>query len=273
MQNRDYQRISQAVDYLVSHYSTKPSLQQLASEMAMSEYHLQRLFSQWVGLSPKRFMQYCTLQHAKHCLARSQSQLELAGDLGLSGPSRLYDLYVTLEAVTPEQAKSQGEGLEIGYGVATSPFGQVLIATTERGICHMGFVEDDSDPLQSLRAAWPKANLVIKPMQALAEQIFTPSEQPRALHLWVKGSNFQVQVWQALLKIPFGERYSYQQLAQQLGRPTASRAVANAVGRNQLAYLIPCHRVIRASGVVGGYRWGEQRKQVMLARESALKHA
>ncbi|BEU03941.1 methylated-DNA--protein-cysteine methyltransferase [Agarivorans sp. OAG1] len=273
--HREYQQISQAMAYLVEHQQQQPELKDLAEDLGLSESHLQRLFSQWAGVSPKRFLQYLTLQKAREQLFESRSVLELAYDVGLSSGARLYDLFVNIEAVTPGEAKAQGEGLTIHYGWGITPFGCAFIATTHRGICQLSFCEAEQQqiPVDELTKAWPKAKCIhdddaIRP---LLTQIFSQKAPPKqALSLWLKGTNFQLQVWQALLKVPSGSLCSYQFLAQQVSSANATRAVASAVAKNPIAFIIPCHRVIRSSGALGGYRWGLDRKQLMMGREAVL---
>ncbi|MGY5452851.1 bifunctional transcriptional activator/DNA repair enzyme AdaA [Agarivorans sp. MS3-6] len=273
---REYQQISQAMAYLIDHQEQQPELADLAKIVGFSESHMQRLFSQWVGVSPKRFLQYLTLQKAREQLAETSSVIELAYDLGLSSGGRLYDLFVNVEAVTPGEAKTLGQGLNIVYGWGITPFGWAFVASTERGICQLSFCEADADntPLQELVKAWPKANLEVNNMrsQSLLTRVFTPyQDKQKPLSLWLKGTNFQLQVWQALLKLPFARLCSYQHLAQQVSTANATRAVASAVAKNPIAFIIPCHRVIRSNGALGGYRWGVDRKHLMMGREAALK--
>ncbi|MEE1675564.1 methylated-DNA--[protein]-cysteine S-methyltransferase [Agarivorans aestuarii] len=273
--HREYQQISRAMAYLIEHQQQQPELKELASDLAMSESHLQRLFSQWAGVSPKRFLQFVTLQKAREQLLESRSVLETAYDVGLSSGARLYDLFVNIEAVTPGEAKTKGEGLTIHYGWGITPFGCAFIASTQRGICQLSFCEAEQQlvPLEELKQAWPKAlcihdDAAVRP---LLSQIFNHSQAPKqALSLWLKGTNFQLQVWQALLKVPSGSLCSYQFLAQQVSSANATRAVASAVAKNPIAFIIPCHRVIRSSGALGGYRWGLDRKQLMMGREAVL---
>ncbi|NEP17191.1 MAG: methylated-DNA--[protein]-cysteine S-methyltransferase [Leptolyngbya sp. SIO4C1] len=271
----DYQRIAEAIDYLRSHYSQQPDLAAVARQVNLSESHFQRLFTQWAGISPKRFLQYLTVEYAKSQIAQTQNLLDLTAAAGLSSPGRLHDLFVTLEAMSPGEYKSQGRGLEIYYGLHDSPLGPLLIATTTRGICNLQFLASASaDPAQQLRQDWPQAELTQATAQTrpIADRLFE-LENPRPVALLVKGTNFQIQVWRALLKIPLGGLVTYQGLAQQLGRPTAARAVGSAVGKNPIAYLIPCHRVIRASGELGGYRWGLSQKAMLLGWEASRAEA
>ena len=273
--SEDYGRIEAAIHYLEQNFQDQPTLAEIAAHVGLSEYHFQRLFSRWAGTSPKRFLQFLTIQHAKKLLAESQSILDTAYEAGLSSPSRLHDLFVTHEAITPGEFKQKGAGLTIQYGFHGSPFGECLIALTERGICGLQFVAegDREATLAELKASWPQAQFVadegatrpfINPIFNLSE-----AEEKPSLPLYLKGTNFQIQVWQALLKIPVGTAVSYGTVAQLIGNPKASRAVGSATGSNPVAYLIPCHRVIQQAGKLGQYRWGSSRKKAILGWESA----
>lgn len=270
---RDYERIARAIGFLRRHTSAQPDLAAVARHVHLSEHHFQRLFTRWAGVSPKRFLQHLTIEHAKARLAASRNTLELAGDIGLSGPGRLHELFVTIEAMSPGEYRSGGAGQRIGYGIVDSPFGPCLIASTARGICTLRFLEKNGeDGASTLEQDWPQARIELneKTATALAQRIFGPLRSPdRPLALLVKGTNFQVQVWRALLNIPFGTLSTYGGLARTIGRPSASRAVGAAVGANPVAWLVPCHRVIRESGELGGYRWGVERKAAMLGWEAA----
>ena len=270
----DYARIAEAILYLDAHYQRQPSLDELAAHLHLSPYHLQRLFARWAGISPKRFIQFLTVEHAKHLLADSASLLDASLDSGLSGPGRLHDLFVSAEAVTPGEFKSGGLGLTIHYGRHASPFGACLLAVTERGICGLTFGDEGDDAgLAALRVRWPAAHLVENPdaTAPVLAQIFPQGTalEPKPVHLLLKGTNFQLKVWEALLRIPAGALTTYEEVAHAIGQPRAARAVGAAVGANALAYLIPCHRVIRKSGVVEGYRWGTVRKKAILGWEAA----
>ncbi len=271
----DYGRIEAAIHYLDQNFQAQPSLAEVAAHVGLSEYHFQRLFSRWAGTSPKRFLQFLTIQHAKQLLADSQSILDATFEAGLSSPSRLHDLFVTHEAITPGEFKQKGAGLTIQYGFHDSPFGECLIALTERGICGLQFVAngDRAATLAELQASWPQAQFVadegatrpfINPIFNLTDVAERPS-----LPLYLKGTNFQIQVWQALLKIPAGTAVAYGTVAQMIGNPKASRAVGSATGSNPIGFLIPCHRVIRQAGGLGDYRWGSRRKKAILGWESA----
>jgi AraC family transcriptional regulator of adaptative response/methylated-DNA-[protein]-cysteine methyltransferase len=271
----DYSRIEQAIRYLEAHHERQPSLHEVADSVALSEYHFQRLFTRWVGISPKRFLQYLTKEHVKALLAQSGDLLTVTYQAGLSSPGRLHDLFVSAEAVTPGEYKSRGQGLEIAYGIHPTPFGECLLAATERGVSNLIFLSDGSPPaaVAELRKTWGNASLREdhSRTQESADQVnqvlLGQGSQPLALHL--HGTNFQLKVWEALLRIPEGSVISYDELAAWIGEPGAARAVGNAVGRNPIPLLIPCHRVIRKSGDFGGYRWGLPRKKAILGWEMA----
>jgi AraC family transcriptional regulator of adaptative response/methylated-DNA-[protein]-cysteine methyltransferase len=271
----DYYRVEQALRYLQANYQRQPGLAEIAASIHLSEYHFQRLFLRWVGISPKRFLQYLTKENAKDLLARSHSLLEVSLAVGLSGPSRLHDLFITCEAVTPGEYKQRGAGLTIRYGFHPTPFGHCLLALTERGLCGLAFADTGGTDslLADLHQRWGQAELVADPSATIpyATRIFELAHDPGAppLQLYLSGTNFQLKVWQALLHIPTGELTTYGQIAAALGQPNASRAVGSAVGDNPIAYLIPCHRVIRKAGVLGGYRYGLARKQAILGWEQA----
>jgi AraC family transcriptional regulator of adaptative response/methylated-DNA-[protein]-cysteine methyltransferase len=274
-QAHDYQRIEQAISYLRAHYQRQPDLRDVARHVHLSEYHFQRLFTRWAGISPKRFLQYLTLEHAKRLLKESRSLLDATFESGLSSPGRLHDLFVTIEAMTPGEYKKDGEGLTIHYGFHPTPFGECLLAVTQRGICGLGFVSYGKRGyiVKDLKMRWPGAQFSEKPelTKPLVDRIFNPSRNSRRnpLPLFLKGTNFQIKVWEALLKIPEGKIVSYEDLAHSLGKPKASRAVGNAVAKNPVSYIIPCHRVIRREGTTGKYHWGAMRKQALLGREWA----
>jgi AraC family transcriptional regulator of adaptative response/methylated-DNA-[protein]-cysteine methyltransferase len=280
----DYALIAQAIAYLEANYQAQPDLAAVAAQVGLSESHFQRLFSRWAGISPKRFVQYLTASHAKSLLQRTENVLDAAYAAGLSGPGRLHDLLVNLEAMTPGQVKQRGAGLTIRTGVHPSPFGPARIGVTERGVCWLSFEDKEMGRqgdketgrgLVELRESWAGANVVADQSGTahIAAQIFSLSPglpvSLSPLHLYVRGTNFQVKVWEALLRIPAGGAVSYGDVARWIGQPGASRAVGSAVGANLISYLIPCHRVLRSSGVVGDYRWGHTRKQAILAWESA----
>lgn len=273
----DYQLVAQAIEYLDEERMAQPSLEDVAERMGVSPFHLQRVFTRWAGISPKRFLQYLTLEHAKALLAESRPVLDAAYSSGLSGPGRLHDLFVTVEAVTPGEYKAQGAGLTIEYGRHRTPFGECLLAVTERGVCALSFLNGNGweDAVADLASRWPGATLEERSevTGATADRIFTGvrADTDRPLALFLKGTNFQLKVWEALLRIPAGAVSTYADVARLVDSPKASRAVGNAVGGNCIAYLIPCHRVIRSSGAVSSYRWGATRKRVMLGWEAAQR--
>lgn len=269
---RDYQRMSDTLDWLSSHFHEQPSLTDIASRAGASPHHFQRLFSRWVGLSPKKYVQFLTLERARACLDASENVLGAAFAAGLSGPGRLHDLFVNIESVTPGEYKRGGAGLVIRHGIHDSPFGPCLLMHTERGICGLAFVDrgDNGRTLASMTARWPNAHFVSDPGPGaeLAARVFVaPGTGGEPLSVLLHGTPFQIQVWRALLQIPPGALTSYQSLARYIGKPNASRAVGTANAANPISYLIPCHRVIRKSGALGGYRWGLGRKLAILSRE------
>jgi len=270
--HKNYQRISTAINYLVDHHLAQPTLPELADAVGISQFHLQRTFSEWVGVSPKQFIQYLTKEQAKLHL-RDNSVFEAALSSGLSGGGRLHDLLVTCESVTPGEYKSWGAGLEISYGTHPSRFGYCFIAATHRGICKLAFFDSqdqENSTLKELVLDWPNAAIKEDKTKtaAILMKIFSQSSNStNTLNLLLKGSKFQLQVWEALLKIPESEMVSYQQVANGIGKPTSVRALASAIGRNNIAYLIPCHRVIRSTGALSQYRWGEARKAAILGWE------
>lgn len=274
----DYARIERALRYLDEHAARQPGLAEIARAAHLSEFHFQRLFRRWAGVTPKRFLQLVTLERAKRSLAGDRSVLDASWDAGLSGPGRLHDLFVALEAVSPGEFKARGAGLGIRYGFHASPFGRALIAVTARGVCHLAFLElgGDTAALASLQKAWPKAELAPDPAatSAVAARIFGPRGKNKAARperVIVAGTNFQAMVWRALLAVPSGRVTTYGEIARRIGRPSAARAVGRAVGSNSIAFLIPCHRVIQGLGALGGYRWGPARKRVILAWEAARR--
>jgi AraC family transcriptional regulator, regulatory protein of adaptative response / methylated-DNA-[protein]-cysteine methyltransferase len=267
--SQDYGRVAAAIAYIEARAPEQPGLEEVAVAVGLSPHHFHRLFRRWAGLTPKRFLQLLTLESAKQRLDASRSVLDATYGVGLSGPGRLHDLFVGLEGVTPGEYRSGGEGVEIVYGVADSPFGAALVGRTARGVCHLSFVDTgDADPaLEGLRSEWPAARFRRgdEVAEAVVSSMFAGDRPP----LDVRGTNFQARVWEALLRIPEGEVTCYEDVAAALGRPGATRAVAGAVARNRVAWLIPCHRVIRKMGATGGYRWGSDRKRAMLAWEAA----
>ena len=268
-----YRTVAEAIRYIRSHAREQPALEDIATHVGLSVFHLQRVFSVWAGISPKRFLQYLTRDHARTLLRDSHDVLAAAHETGLSGPSRLHDLMVTCDAVTPGEVRALGAGLEITCGFGLTPFGLVIAGTTSRGLCHLQFTEnnDFAGGIDALRTEWPLARF-IRDDNALAEiigRLFAAERPDQPLHLLLRGTNFQIKVWEALLRIPAGEVISYRTLARMTGNPRAQRAVGTALAHNRIALLIPCHRVIRESGEVGQYRWGSERKTALIAYESA----
>jgi len=275
--SEDYLRIEQAILYLENHYKEQPSLEEVAANIGLSEYHFQRIFTRWAGVSPKRFLQFLTKEGAKELLNKSENLLDTTHQVGLSSLGRLHDLFVTTEAVSPGEYKSYGEGVTIRYGLHASPFGKCLIAVSERGICHLGFVQretSEGDVIDKLVADWRNARMIEdhKSTAPLIESIFDANRRGK-LNLHLRGTNFQLKVWEALLTIPAGAVTTYEGLAELIGQPTASRAVGTAVGHNPIAVLIPCHRVIRKVGEFGNYRYGSPRKKALLAYESVIANS
>ena len=270
---RDYQRIELALHYLYERRSERPGLDEVARHAGLSPAHFQRLFVRWAGVSPKRFLQFLTAEQARRCLAESRSVLDAAFEAGLSSPGRLHDLTVAVDAATPGELRSGGTGMVIRHGLADSPFGRSFIAATDRGVCALSFPAgpDGGDGLAAVRAAFPEAELRHAPAEisSLGDRIFRSADAARPLAVLLAGTNFQLKVWEALLRIPPGRLCSYSGLAELVGRPSAIRAVASAVAANRIAYLIPCHRVIRSLGDFGEYRWGRARKQAMAGWEAA----
>lgn len=287
----DYDRIAQAIDFITRQVNQQPSLKEIANAVHLSEYHFQRMFCRWAGVTPKRFLQVLTLERAKQLLTESTPLLDVSHSLGLSSGSRLYDHFVHLEAVTPGEFKTRGEGLLIEYAVHDTPFGTAFIATTPKGICHFSFVDGSefdasiNERLSQLQRQWPNAILLENPdaISPIIHALFasTVGQKPEAMgtkqerkwekpiSLHVSGTNFQVNVWKALLQIDPAKLTTYSQVANAIGRPKSARAVGQAVGANPVAFLIPCHRVIQQSGKLGGYHWGTTRKQAILAWEAA----
>ena len=270
----DYDRIAQAISFIVDRVASQPTLKEVATHLHLSPFHFQRLFCRWSGVTPKRFLQALTLERAKQLLSESRPLLEVSDSLGLSSGSRLYDHFVHLEAVTPGEYKKGGVGLTIEYAVHDTPFGHAFIAITTRGICKFAFLEysEINTSMSDLSAKWPHAKFHenYRSTQTIIKTMFdVEKKQDRPLSLHVSGTNFQISVWKALLEIPPGTVTSYTQVATRVGRPRAARAVGTAIGANPIAFLIPCHRVIQQSGKLGGYHWGETRMHAIHAWESA----
>jgi AraC family transcriptional regulator of adaptative response/methylated-DNA-[protein]-cysteine methyltransferase len=274
--SRDYARIETAIALLAEPRDTPLPLDAIAAEIGLSPFHFQRLFKRWAGLSPKKFQQYLSVDHAKALLAESSSVLDAAFDSGLSGPSRLHDLFVACEAMTPGEYKAQGAHLKIRYGYAPSPFGECLVYLTDRGICGLGFVVGSGSAArraahEDLSRNWSLATFARDDDAAAAttRRIFAPRANDKPLTLVLKGTNFQIRVWEALLAIPAGRTTTYEAIGTHLDLPRHGRAVGNAVAHNAISWLVPCHRVIRKTGVINHYRWGGDRKRAMLGWEAA----
>lgn len=273
----DYTIVERSIRFIETHARVQPSLVDIAMHVGVSESHLQRVFTRWAGISPKRFLQYLTHEHCRTLLRDSRSILDATYEAGLSSPGRLHDLFVTVEAVTPGEFKTGGAGLDIRFGIHDSPFGECLVATTPRGVCAVSFLSSDEpgDAVERLHAGWPGATIHGDQARTaeIARQMFDPAARPTdaPLRLLLRGTNFQINVWKALLHIPLGAVASYEHLAALAKVPGAPRAVGNAVGANPLAYVIPCHRVIRKTGDFGNYGGGPERKKAMLIWESARR--
>lgn len=269
----DYERIAEAIKYISSNVDEQPSLEQVANHLNLSKFHFQRMFTRWAGISPNRFLQSLTVEYAKALLMESTSINNVSYKLGLSSTSRLHDQFINLEAMTPGEYKAEGKGLNIKYGVHETPFGYAFIAITDRGICQLSFLDNKqySNQFTELEKQWQLASITEskKMTKPYINSIFEKDNKQRELVLHVQGTNFQTSVWKALLKIPYGKLTTYGQLANIIANPKASRAVGTAVGANPVAFLIPCHRVIRATGITGEYRWGKIRKQCIISWEAS----
>ncbi|MEQ9287290.1 MAG: methylated-DNA--[protein]-cysteine S-methyltransferase [Cyclobacteriaceae bacterium] len=269
----DYQRIAEAISYIQQNFKQQPTLEEVAEKVHLSPFHFQRLFTNWAGVSPKKFLQYISIQHAKRMLGSTQTTLfEAAYETGLSGTGRLHDLFVKIEGMTPGEFKNKGANLRINYSYQPSLFGNMLVASTEKGICYMGYSDDKNRSFAELTGRFPNAEFVQETdtFQQNALQIYGGDwSQINQIKLHLKASDFQLKVWEALLKIPMGRLATYGQIAQKINKPTASRAVGTAIGSNPVAFLIPCHRVIQSTGAFGGYMWGPTRKTAIIGWEAA----
>ncbi len=274
--SEDYLRIEKAIEFIAGNFKSRPSLDQMAESVHLSKYHFNRLFKRWAGISPTQFLQFLTLEYTKQKLTESRSLLDASLEAGLSGSGRLHDLFVTFDAMTPGEFKQKGAGLKIEYGVNCTPFGDCLLAITDRGICYLAFVDNENKTweLNRLHQIWPKAMFIENQDStgSVMNRVFSlpHTETSRPFHLLLKGTNFQVNVWQSLLTIPRGSMVSYQDIAAYIGRPKAVRAVANAIAINPVGYLIPCHRVIAKTGKIHKYRWGTERKMAIIGWEAAV---
>lgn len=277
---RDYARIEAAIGYVLEHRLEQPELGDIARHVGLSEFHFQRLFTRWAGVSPKKFLKYATLEHAKRALEEEASVLDAALDVGLSGPGRLHDLFVTIDAVTPGEFKSRGAGLELRYGFHDTPFGEALLVLSPRGVTGLSFVGARSrdSVLEEQRHGWENADWIAdqEATRPWMERTFgharSTAGEGQELPLLLRGTKFQTKVWEGLLRVPPGLLATYEQVAQVIDAPGAERAIGQALSRNLLAYLIPCHRIIRKSGLISGYRWGEERKRALIGFEAATSH-
>jgi AraC family transcriptional regulator of adaptative response/methylated-DNA-[protein]-cysteine methyltransferase len=269
----NYSRIAEAISYINTNFKTQPGLEEIAEKISLSPFHFQRLFTEWAGVSPKKFLQYLTVEHAKKMLKDNQATLfDTAFETGLSGTGRLHDLFINIEGMTPGDYKNGGENLVINYSFADTPFGTILVASTTKGICHIAFADDRDNDLAVLKAKFP--NAVYQQKVDAAQQnvlyIFTHDwSKLSEVKLHLKGTPFQLKVWETLLKIPSGQLTTYGTIAKSVGLPMASRAVGTAIGANPVAFLIPCHRIIQSTGVLGQYHWGSTRKQAIIGWEAA----
>jgi len=272
-ENINFNRVAIAIDYIKTHFKDQPSLNEIAEKVHLSPFHFQKLFTNWAGVSPKKFIQYLSIEYAKSLLKESQSTLfETAFQTGLSGTGRLHDLFINIEGMTPGEFKNGGENLSINYSFAESPFGNIIISSTAKGICHMSFFDKKQQAFQDLKFRFPKAkfNQVVDLIQQNGLFIFQQDwRKLNQIKLHLNGTPFQLKVWETLLKIPMGNLTTYGAIAGQIEKPKASRAVGTAIGNNPVAFLIPCHRVIQSSGNIGGYMWGNTRKSAIIGWEAA----
>jgi len=272
-QKLDFERIASAIDYIKINFKSQPTLEQVAAQVFLSPYHFQRMFTRWAGTSPKKFLQYISVEYAKSLLSENKKTLfDTSIESGLSGSSRLHDLFISIEGMTPGEYKNGGEKLNINYDFFQSHFGKIIVASTNKGICHLAFTDDEPIAVQALTKRFPNALFQKKGdnLQKKAAGIFSADWNNLPLiKLHLKGSEFQLKVWEALLKIPVGKLTTYGKIAGDIKMPKASRAVGTAVGANPVAWLIPCHRVIQSSGIFGGYHWGAARKAAIIGWEAA----
>jgi len=273
----NYNRIAEAINYIQQNFAEQPTLEEIAKKVHLSPYHFQRLFTNWAGVSPKKFLQYISVQHAKQILNNTQSTLfDTAYETGLSGTGRLHDLFVKIEGMTPGEYKNKGENLSINYSYEESLFGEILVASTNKGICYMGFSDEEDSAFYELEKRFPKAKFIQQTdeIQQNALLIYTQDwSKINQVKLHLKGTDFQLKVWEALLRIPMGNLATYGNIAKEIQKPRASRAVGTAIGNNPIAFLIPCHRVIQSTGIFGGYMWGTTRKTAIIGWESSKINA
>lgn len=272
----DYNRIAAAIAYLKQHFKNQPSLAEVAAQVNLSPFHFQRMFSEWAGISPKKFVQYLSIEYAKNILKDQRATLfDVAYETGLSGTSRLHDLFINIEGMTPGEYKNGGQHLQINYSFKESPFGMLLVATTAKGICHLSFADDQLEALNQLKRTFPNARYhqMLDMLQQNALYVFTQDwNQLGEIKLHLKGTAFQLKVWETLMKVPIGRLTTYGTIASKLGNEAASRAVGTAIGNNPVAFLIPCHRVIKSTGLIGEYHWGSTRKAAMIGWEAAKQN-
>ena len=272
-QNINFQRVAEAIEYLTQNFKEQPGLDEVARKVHLSPFHFQRLFSEWAGVSPKKFLQFLTIDYAKDLLKEKDATLfDAAFETGLSGTGRLHDLFVNIEGMTPGEFKNGGAALSIHYSFAESPFGNVLVASTQKGICHMAFADDEQKAFQALQYKFPNATYrqMVDLIQQNALYIFTHDwSKLDQVKLHLKGTEFQLKVWETLLKIPMGGLSTYKTIATEIEHPKAMRAVGSAIGQNPIAFIIPCHRVIQSAGTFGNYHWGATRKSAMIGWEAA----
>lgn len=272
-QQLNFNRIAEAIEYIRLNFRSQPDLDEVAAKVHLSPFHFQRLFKEWAGVSPKKFLQYTSVAYAKEILRKQEATLfDAAYDTGLSGTGRLHDLFVTIEGMTPGEYKNGGENLSINYSYAETPFGNIIVASTQRGICYMAFAEEEAVSFADMQAHFPRA--AFRQMTDIIQQnalyIFTQDwKKLNQIKLHLKGTDFQLKVWETLLKIPEGQLVTYGTVAEKIQKPNASRAVGTAIGSNPVAFLIPCHRVIQSNGTLGGYMWGSRRKAAMIGWEAA----
>ena len=268
----DYERIKKSIEFITSNFQQQPDLDEVAKQVHVSPFHFQRMFKEWAGVTPKKFLQYISVEHAKNLLKQNLTLSDVSFETGLSGTSRLHDLFISIEGMTPGEYKNGGEQLYINYSFAETPFGNIIVGSTAKGICHLAFADEERKALQELQLLFPHAAFkqVVDTIQQNALFIFTQDWKNLSdIKLHLKGTAFQLKVWEALLKIPMGRLTTYSNLAAVVGNEKASRAVGSAVGDNPVAFLIPCHRVIKSTGVIGQYHWGSVRKTAMIGWEAA----
>ena len=268
----NYERIQTAIEYINANFRQQPDLDEVAKQVHVSPFHFQRMFKDWAGVSPKKFLQYISIQHAKQLLQQNNNLADVSFETGLSGTGRLHDLFINIEGMTPGEYKNGGEALHINYSFAETPFGNIIVASTSKGICHLAFADNEKEALSALKKSFPNASFkqVVDAIQQNALFIFTQDWKDLSrIKLHLKGTGFQVKVWEALLKIPMGGLATYADIASFVGNAKASRAVGSAVGDNPVAFLIPCHRVIKSTGAFGEYHWNSTRKTVIIGWESS----